>query len=216
MTKAERTRIFIIEQTAPLFNKKGFDGTTLADLSAATGLTKGALYGNFRDKEEISLAAFKHSITKVKSMVRQKLAGAETYRGQLSALLDFYAAYVFKPPVPGGCPLLNCAVEVDDNRVGMRRVVLKELTSTVDFIATLLDRGVAAGEFKTTSDTRKLAYVFFCSVEGALMFARVERSSQAMDLVVAHCKSILETISTNTYATKKSRRNRTGRGHSAR
>ena len=57
MTKSERTRLFIVEKTAPLFNTKGFDGTTLSDLSEATGLTKGALYGNFADKDEIAVEA---------------------------------------------------------------------------------------------------------------------------------------------------------------
>src|SRR5262245_13558435 len=59
MTKAQRTRLHIIEKTAPLFNMNGFDGTSLADLCRVTGLTKGALYGNFLDKEELATEAFR-------------------------------------------------------------------------------------------------------------------------------------------------------------
>jgi AcrR family transcriptional regulator len=195
MTKAERTREFIVEKTAPLFNTKGYDGTSLADLTEATGLTKGALYGNFADKDEIAEAAFHYSMKKVKALMKQEMESVKTYKQRLQALLAFFARYVNKPPVAGGCPLLNTAIEADDHRISMRRVVTKELMSTIDFIASQLEGGVKAGEFISTIKPRELAYVFFCAVEGALMFSRVERSNEPMEIVVKHCKKILDQIS---------------------
>jgi AcrR family transcriptional regulator len=192
--KAERTRQLIIEKTAPLFNMKGFDGTTLSDMEKATGLTKGSLYGNFRDKDEIAAEAFRYSMRKVKLLVREKVDAVLTNKKQLEALLDFYAEYVFDPPIAGGCPLLNTAIEVDDVRASMRRVVVKELIATIDFISSLLEKGVKAGEFQKGINPRELAYTFFCAVEGAVIFSRVERSEEPMKIVVAHCKSILERI----------------------
>jgi AcrR family transcriptional regulator len=195
VTKSEKTRQHIIQSTAPLFNTRGYDGTTLSDMMEATGLTKGALYGNFTDKEEIAYEAFRYSIGRVREMVRARLENVPTYKEQLFALCDFYAGYVFDPPVTGGCPLLNTAVEADDYRLSMKKVVTEELMRTVNFINDLLERGIAAGEFKPGTDTRQLAYTFFCSIEGAIMFSRVERSREPIDLIVAHCKSILNTIS---------------------
>lgn len=195
MTKGEQTRQFIIEKTAPLFNKKGFDGTSLSDLTHATGLTKGALYGNFKDKEEIGAAAFRYSMRKVKDMVSHQLAGADTFKKQLNALFDFYARYVFEPPVPGGCPILNTAIEADDHHTSMRKVVTQELMNTTGFISGLISQGIDAGEFKKDTRAKELAYSFFCSIEGALMFARVERSREPMDIIVNHCKKTLDQIS---------------------
>lgn len=195
MTKAARTRQHIIETTAPVFNRKGFEGTSLADLIEVTGLSKGALYGNFQDKEEIALEAFQYSIMKVRQMVKLELQGATTYKKQLLALLDFYSNYVFKPPVPGGCPLLNMAVEADDYRISMRRVVVKELTSTISFISDLIQKGIDGKEFRSDIEPVQIAYTFFCSVEGALMFARVERSREPMDIIIRHCKKIIDQIS---------------------
>jgi AcrR family transcriptional regulator len=195
MTKAERTRQFIIEKTAPLFNSKGYVGTTLTDLTEATGLTKGSLYGNFTDKDEIAKEAFRFSVKKVKEMVRLELDEVSTNKKKLIALLEFYAKYVFNPPVPGGCPLLNTAIEADDHYTTMRKIVARELMETIDFIDSLLKKGVKAGEFVTGIRTREIAYTLFCSVEGALMFARVERSDEPMDIIVRHCKKILESIS---------------------
>ena len=57
-SKAQRTAQFIIEKAAPLFNTRGYAGTSMNDITRATGLTKGAIYGNFDNKEEIAIAAF--------------------------------------------------------------------------------------------------------------------------------------------------------------
>ena len=164
MTKAERTRQYIIRKTAPLFNKKGYEATSLSDLIDVTGLTKGALYGNFKDKEEISMEAFKYSMQKVRELVSKEMEGSITYKQQLFALLDFYSNYVFNPPIAGGCPLLNNAVEADDFHTSMRRVVVKELLRTVDFIEGLLSKGVEAGEFKMEIKSPRQRLVFFDSV----------------------------------------------------
>ncbi|MCB0489293.1 MAG: TetR/AcrR family transcriptional regulator [Cyclobacteriaceae bacterium] len=195
MGKADRTRQFIVEKTAPIFNKKGFEATSLSDLTKATGLTKGAIYGNFSDKEEIRKEAFNYAMEKVRGLVSEHMMGASTYKEQLIAVVNFYASYVLTPPIPGGCPLLNTAIEADDHDIGMRKRVALELNSTVNFIKSLLDKGVMAGEFKSDIDSKSLAYLFFCSVEGALMFSRAERSSKSMDAVVNHCEKILNQIS---------------------
>lgn len=195
MGKAEKTRQFIAEKTAPIFNKKGFGATSLSDLTSATGLTKGALYGNFKDKEEIRMAAFGYALNEVRLVAKDKLAQAKTFKGKLIALVGFFASYVLSPPVEGGCPLLNTAIEVDDGDPHMRAVVVKELNAMIHYISWLLEKGIAANEFKPNINPKALAYTFFCGIEGALMFSRVEKSKEPMNIIVDHCKNILDQIS---------------------
>lgn len=195
LSKSDKTRQYILEKTSPIFNTKGFEGTSLSDLTQSTGLTKGALYGNFHNKEDLAMEAFKYSVRRVKEFVRQRVEQEISYKRQLRALLDFYAEYVFHPPVAGGCPLMNTAVEADDHLSGMRRVVVKELMSTVMFIYNLLNKGVKAGEFKKDINARELAYTFFCAIEGAVMFARAERSEEPVKIIVRHCKKLLNEVS---------------------
>ncbi len=195
LSKSEKTKQFILTKTAPLFNTKGFEGTSMADLTSTTGLTKGALYGNFYNKEDLAMEAFKYAVKRVKDLVKTRVEGETTYKKQLRAMLDFFAEYVFHPPVPGGCPLLNTAVQADDQLPGMRRIVVKELMSTVMFIYNLINKGIKAGEFRKDVNARELAYTIFCSVEGAIMFSRVERSEEPMKIIVKHCKKLLNEIS---------------------
>jgi len=195
MLKAARTRQHILETTAPLFNIKGFAGTSLADLEAATGLTKGSLYGHFDDKEAMALAVFQYSMDYVRQQAKARIDARKTNYNKLIALVTFYADYVFNPPIPGGCPLFNNAVEVDDHHVAMRKAVAAEMMRTIAYIAQLLQSGMDAGEFAADTKPMELAYVFFSAVEGALTIARVTRSDDAMKAVVKQCKYILDQIS---------------------
>lgn len=195
MSKAIRTRKFIIDKSAPVFNTQGYAGTSMMDLTKATGLSKGALYGNFQDKEEIAVAAFHHSMEKVREAAWNKLKTAENRKDKLLALLDFYGQYVFRSPIPGGCPLMNNAVDADDYHSFLKKAVVKEMRKTTSFIAELLEQGKKAGEFRQDIDSGDLALLFFCSIEGAIVVSRVSSSDTAMKLVLDHCKKIIEQIS---------------------
>jgi AcrR family transcriptional regulator len=192
--KAERTREFIRTQAAPLFNKQGFDGTSLGDLTAVTGLTKGALYGNFKNKEGIALAAFGYSMKYIRGVMRARLDPIPSNKQKLVELLNFFAEYAMDPPIPGGCPMLNYGVEADDNHRFMRKTVVKEITGTIDFIRDCLKRGVQAGEFTSSIDADGLARMFFCAIEGAILVSRVTGTSAHMNAVVRHCRSVLDSI----------------------
>lgn len=194
MNKAQRTRRHIIEKTAPLFNMNGFDGTSLTALCRVTGLTKGALYGNFTDKEELAAEAFRYTISKMRSVGSRSMLSQGSYRSKLDALLDFFLHAVLNPPVRGGCPLLNTAVEADDHRPSMRKVVVEELEKSVNSMTKILDKGKAMGEFRKDLNSRETAMLFFCAIEGAIMYSRVSASKEAMMIVTKSLKSTVDNI----------------------
>lgn len=195
MTKSEATRQHILEATATVFNTKGFDAAALSDLCEATNLTKGALYGHFSDKEELSVAAFQYMVKKVKALAKQEIELEKTQHGKLSALLNFYARYVYHPPVDGGCPLLNTAIQMDDDKQHpLRKLVAKELKQTVLFIANIIEEGQVSGEFRKNIKPLEYAYLFFCAMEGAIMISRVSPSDESMKNVVRLCESLLNNI----------------------
>src|ERR1700756_2896250 len=62
MSKGEQTRQAIIEKAAPLFNQRGFEGCSLADIMQATGLEKGGVYRHFSSKEELAAEVFRYAM----------------------------------------------------------------------------------------------------------------------------------------------------------
>src|SRR6218665_3391162 len=89
--RSEATRQLIIEKTAELFNKQGFAGTSITDVEKATHLTKGSIYGNFLNKEEVALAVFDYNLQQLRETVREKVEQREGAKEKLLAYIDVYA-----------------------------------------------------------------------------------------------------------------------------
>lgn len=195
MTKATRTREYILERTAPIFNRQGYAGTSMSDLTEATGLTKGALYGNFRDKQGIASAAFRYSMERVRQATAVNIGQASNNKETMIRLLNFFGEFVLHPPVPGGCPMMNTAVEADDHQSFLRKDVATEITRTVRYMATLLKQGMRRGEFDPKTPAMEIAFSFFSSIEGAIVISRITSSRAPMKAVLNQCKNILEQIS---------------------
>jgi TetR/AcrR family transcriptional repressor of nem operon len=172
-TKAERTREFIIEKAAPLFNQKGYAGTSMNDLMAATGLAKGGLYGNFKNKDEIAAAAFEYSYNRLKEDISAKVGPKKTAREKLFAILQYYKNYTVNPPIEGGCPIMNTAVEADDAYPFLKQKAKEALQEMLHSLQRILKKGVEAGEIKPDLEIRKEAEIIYAQIEGGIMMAKV-------------------------------------------
>src|SRR5687767_9057723 len=105
LSKSERTRRFIIEKTAPLFNAQGYAGTSLNDLTEATGLTKGSIYGNFENKDDVAVAAFEYNFKMVTEYMKARILTSENSVERLLAYPDVYRNFFKIPFLKAGCPI---------------------------------------------------------------------------------------------------------------
>src|SRR6201999_1178706 len=142
LSKAERTRQFIIETTAGIFNTKGYAGTSMSDITEATGLTKGSIYGNFGNKEDVALAAFDYNHGKVRSVIMQRINAAKTYHDKLMVYAQVYDQFTSSTSPPGGCPILNTAVEADDTNSLLKDRAAKAVQNWKRTIQDLIQGGI--------------------------------------------------------------------------
>jgi len=82
----------------------------MSDLMRVTGLQKGGIYNHFRSKDELALA-FDFAVNRVQSEFMGALKGKRHAVERLIAILSVYERMFDEPPVQGGCPILNTAVE---------------------------------------------------------------------------------------------------------
>ncbi|RFM31779.1 TetR/AcrR family transcriptional regulator [Chitinophaga silvisoli] len=172
MSKAEKTRQYIVEKTAPIFNTKGFAGTSLSDMTQATGLTKGSIYGNFANKDEVALACFDYNFKKVVGIIESALERESTYRGKLLVYTKIYDDFLSAPFPTGGCPVLNTAVESDDTHPDLRAKSAEAIGNWKNRISGILSKGIEAGEFKPGIDIEQTALTLIATIEGAIMIAK--------------------------------------------
>ena len=169
MSKAERTRQLIVEKTAPIFNTKGFAGTSISDMTEATGLTKGSIYGNFANKDEVALAAFDHNIQKLQTIVRDEMVRQRTIRDQLLVYVRVYDNFMKHPFPVGGCPILNTTTEADSTHPQLKSKVNEAIIDWKDRVTRMIEKGVDAKEFKPGVNAEQTALTLIAMIEGAIL-----------------------------------------------
>ena len=173
MGKAEETRRFIIEKVAPIFNMHGYEGTSLSQLIEAIGLTKGALYGNFKNKDEIALAALEYNISKIKDEISDRIRPIDNSCDKLVALAEFYRDTFDRISQRGGCPILNAAIDTDNTELPLRDFVIRSIDDWMRMIILIVRRGIKRREIKEGIDAETFATLFVTFIEGGIMLSKV-------------------------------------------
>ncbi len=194
--KSERgraTRQRIIERSAPIFNQRGYAGTSMSELMAATGLEKGGLYRHFKSKQSLAAAAFDYAWETVLAPRHRGLDDCESF---VEKLLLFVRNFVEEAPanLPGGCPLLNTAVDSDDGNALMRARVRAALDQWRSTLAGFVREGQSSGEFCSEIDPDAVAVIMISALEGAVMMSRLEKSREPLRKVGEHLGSYLRAL----------------------
>jgi AcrR family transcriptional regulator len=190
-TKAERTTAFIIETVAPLFNKHGYIGTSMSDLTEATGLTKGAIYGNFENKESLALAAFEYSSKKLLQVLDDKLNVPGNALDKLASLTHFYKNYDAIIEELGGCPVLNVGVDAQNNNTQLAAAA-REVAKTIEGkIALVLENGVNQKEIKLPVPPLLFAKQLYTMLQGAIAMATISGDRKYLLNTVAYLEVLI-------------------------
>jgi TetR/AcrR family transcriptional repressor of nem operon len=191
MRKGEQTRQDIIRKAAPIFNQRGYDGAALSDLMRATGLEKGGIYRHFSSKEALAAEAFDYAW---RETLDARIHDLDAIPNTVDRLKQLVANFVERRGIiPGGCPLLNTAVDTDDGNSVLRERARKALRGWRSYLISMIRAGLKAREIRPMIDAKKLATLIISSLEGAVMVYRLDRTEEALRAVQAHLNSYLET-----------------------
>jgi AcrR family transcriptional regulator len=166
----------------------------MAELTKATGLEKGGIYNHFASKEALALAAFDYAVQVVGERFAAVLADKAGAVERLRAIVAVFADYIENPPVAGGCPILNTAVETDDTDSALRARAQAAMTDLQKLIGVTVKRGVASGELRAGAEPRKVAALFTAMLEGAIMLGRLYQDPTPMSYAVEHLNGYITTL----------------------
>jgi len=190
MSKGEETRERIIAKAAELFNQRGLEGTSLADLMEATGLEKGGIYRHFPSKEAVAAEAFDYAWEQAFQERVRDLAGIPGSVDQLKHLIANFVER--RSSIPGGCPLLNTAIESDDGNPILRERARQALRNWQGLLESVINEGILQKEITGGVNPYKLAMLIISTLEGALMISRLERNRDALLAARSHLDSYLD------------------------
>lgn len=194
MGKGESTRQRIIEQAAPLFNQRGFEGCSMQDVLEATGLEKGGVYRHFSSKEELAAEVFRYAWARA---VKMRWEGLEKIEGSVEKLRYFVRRFADTTGlIAGGCPLMNTAIEADDGNEVLRGLVHAGIKDWKKKLCGIVEKGIEVGEIWGGVEPRQIANSIIAALEGALMISRMEGSRTAIKDAAVTLELMLNGIST--------------------
>lgn len=184
ISKAERTKRFIIEKTAPIFNAKGYVGTSMNDITDATGLTKGSIYGNFENKDEVALEAFDYNYNLIVAYLKKQIESRPNMIDRLLVYPNTYRTFLELPILKAGCPILNTSTEADDTHPLLRLKAVNALKLWKKAIEKSITTGIERNEIVETTNANEFAFILMSLIEGAVMQAKVTGSSEVLEVTM--------------------------------
>ncbi|MGQ7947333.1 TetR/AcrR family transcriptional regulator [Flavobacterium sp. WC2509] len=194
MSKAEHTKQFIIEKTAPIFNAKGYTGTSMNDITEATGLTKGSIYGNFKNKDEVALEVFDYNYNQIVTHLRKQIEVRSNMIDRLLVYPETYRIFLELPILKAGCPILNTSTEADDTHPLLRNKAITALKFWKKAIEKSIQTGIERNEIKASTNANEFSFILMSLIEGAVMQAKVTGSPEVLKITMDFLEKMINDL----------------------
>lgn len=180
-----------LEAVVRVFWKFGYEGASINDLVAATGMNKPSLYSAFGDKESLFLKALESYADKVVAAQRTLLDSEPEIWKALESLLRNCAAMLTDPALPGGCLVVtgmgDCGTPSMPRQA--EAALRRALEATEGVVRERLERAASEGVLPTGTSCEGLASMVASLMAGMGIQAKAgadqEALSKAVDAVVA-------------------------------
>jgi TetR/AcrR family transcriptional repressor of nem operon len=179
---AKRQRL--IDIGTAIFTQKGFSSTGLDEIVQQAEVPKGSFYYYFASKEEFAHAVIRNYAGYFAKKLDRTL-GDESLAplARLKAFAEDATHGVLRYEFKRGCLVGNLGQEMASLEAEFRVVLLQVLDEWRERFRTCIDAAKAAGEIETTVDSAALAHFFWSAWEGAVLCAKLEESTRALDNV---------------------------------
>ena len=156
----------------------------------ATGLEKGGIYRHFPSKEAVAAEAFDYAWG---AAFQERVRDLDSMPGSIDRLKHLITNFVERrASIPGGCPLLNTAIEADDGNPVLRERARHALGKWRNLLVSIINEGIQRREIMNGVNSDHLAMLIISSLEGALMISRLERNRDALLAAQSHLDNYLD------------------------
>lgn len=194
MAKGAATREYILRKAAEVFNLHGYYGTSMSDIMAATGLEKGGIYNHFAGKDDLALQAYEYAVDLMRQEFTAALKGRYHARDRLVAVISVFARLPDDMPLPGGCPVINTAVQATNSHDKLHASARRTLQEWHDLLVRILQAGIERDQIKPDVDPQSVATLIVSALEGAIVVSRVKGDPRPMEVTVAHLLNHIEQV----------------------
>jgi TetR/AcrR family transcriptional regulator, transcriptional repressor for nem operon len=178
------TRARILAAAASLVYERGFAGTSLDDVMAATGTSKSQLYHYFADKDALIREVIKAQLGRI--IAAQQAAGlreVSSWDG-LRRWCDHFVSATSETQGAGGCPLGSLVGELADQSEPARRVLAQCFADWQSYLSDGFKAMSDSGELAARADPTELALAMITALQGGLLMAQATRTARPVELAL--------------------------------
>ncbi|WP_188546942.1 TetR/AcrR family transcriptional regulator [Rhodococcoides trifolii] len=187
----EFTESAVLESARNQFWETGYAGTSLADLTAATGLGKGSLYGAFGDKHALFLRTLEGYCADVVSDAHGELSGGGRAIDRLVEHLRNSARVGVVGARSRGCMMAKAAAEFGARDAAVQHIISSTFTLWHDELAAGIAKAQDEGDIAGSVDADTLAWTLLTVLRG---FEAMRKAGVATDHLAAALDQVLGTI----------------------
>ena len=126
------------------------------------------------------------------SIIESALRNQRHAIGRLQAIIGVFSNFADNPPIRGGCPLLNTAVESDDTHPALRERTQQAMNSWLHLIRRIIETGIEKGEIRSDVNADEFATIITATLEGAIMMSKLYGDSIYMQRAVNHLNQYID------------------------
>ena len=188
------TKRKIVDAGVNLMRSRGFNATTLDDICAAAGVTKGGFFHYFKSKEEIAKAALERfAAGKSNDFQNAEFRKVTDSLERLFARLDFVVQSIGGTSrVTKGCLIGMLAQELSASNPALRAACQASFVRVAQDFENDLIAAKADYAPKASFDTKSVATLYVAIIQGSLMLAKSSESNRVLAENIEHFRRYLQ------------------------
>ena len=179
----------VLERAMRAFWAHGYEATSINDLVQATGINRGSLYAAYADKRALFIEALRHYDRHYRIGYLESFA--ETYgpREAILAVFDGAAKAAFDSSTPGGCLLVNTALELSPHDPEIQSFVQTSLADVETFFRTRIEAAQKEGTVSSDARPAELAKSLLGLFLGLRVLTRSNPDRSTLDAVTKQAEA---------------------------
>lgn len=173
----------VLDKAMEVFWQKGYEGTSVRDLTQATGLGRGSLYGAFGDKEQLFIKVLDRYADKFQTEIVEQLANSEPETA-IKRMFDIIIERMSNPKYPRGCFNTNTCVGMSGKSEVIERKIAERLGSMESAIYQVLRKAQVRGKLSPDRDVRALARFLVAVSQGIAVLNKTFADPSTIEDVV--------------------------------
>ncbi|MFJ6207087.1 TetR/AcrR family transcriptional regulator [Lysinibacillus sp. NPDC092081] len=191
-----RTREFdekkVLEAAMQLFWEKGYEATSLSDLTARMGIQRPSIYSTFGDKKELFEAALRRYTTSRAADIRARLQSHTSVKQAFAIFFEEVIAAEYTKDLSNGCFCINTMVELAPHDERFEILTREHQLYLAVIFQETIERGIQSGELEEGMDAKSIAQALIVALIGLTVMMKSQPQKSFVDNAIATTLTLLK------------------------